>query len=209
MPRLAGLALCCRRGARRMSRRPTTTQAPGAGARTTPAIDRAQGGAAGAARVPERRLNPFIHTFTGGRVLSALMLPWFLLRPPEGFGVLATTGRRTGKTRRRCVRAVRENESVYIVCIGGALAAWVKNIEANPRVHLRIRDGSFTGHARRPAGSAEHGQARQAYCETVNRFDYRECHMHRSGRPTAARIKELHRGWFDTGLPLVVELEDR
>lgn len=48
-----------------------------------------------------------------------------------------------------------------------------------------------------------------AYCELVNRFDYLACMMHRPGRPTRAKIRELHRTWFDRGVPVVVELTDR
>ena len=62
--------------------------------------------------VAERKRNPFLHSSTGGRVLSALMLPHFMLLPPKGFGVLTTTGRRTGKTRRKCVRAIRRGDRV-------------------------------------------------------------------------------------------------
>ena len=39
----------------------------------------------------------------------------------------------------------------------------------------------------------------EAYCETVNPIDYVECVIWRSGRPTRAKIKELHRNWFHDG----------
>jgi deazaflavin-dependent oxidoreductase (nitroreductase family) len=157
--------------------------------------------------VNERNRNPFIGSPGGGRVLSALMLPWFMLRPPRGFGVLSTTGRRTGKTRRRCVRAIRVGERVYLVAIGGPRAAWVKNLLANPAVRLRIADGSFTGTARElePDGT-EVARAMSAFCETLNPFDYAEYRMHRPGRPSAAGIAALHESWFSKGTPLVIEL---
>ena len=47
------------------------------------------------------------------------MLPLFLLRPPSGFGVIETTGRKTGKTRRKCVRAIRRGNKVYLVQLRG------------------------------------------------------------------------------------------
>src|SRR5438445_9117554 len=50
-----------------------------------------------------------------GKWLSAMMLPLFLLRPPSGFGVIETTGRKTGKVRRKCVRAIRRGEVAYLV----------------------------------------------------------------------------------------------
>jgi hypothetical protein len=48
-------------------------------------------------------------------------------------------------------------------------------------------------------------QAREAICETVTLFDYGECGVHLRGLPTRPKIKELHRYWFDTGIPLVIE----
>jgi hypothetical protein len=60
----------------------------------------------------ERKLNPFINTPAGGRALSAMQLPFFLVRLPSGYGVLTTTGRKTGKVRRRCVRAIRRGDVV-------------------------------------------------------------------------------------------------
>jgi hypothetical protein len=41
----------------------------------------------------------------------------------------------------------------------------------------------------------------------VNPFDYAECALWRRGRPTRAKIQDLHRGWFREGIPLVVELD--
>lgn len=157
--------------------------------------------------VAERR-NLLVRSLGGARVLSALQLPSFVVRPPSGFGVITTTGRKTGKARRKCVRAIRRGNKAYLVSIGGARVAWLKNIRANPNVHLRIPGGTFSGVARELDEAEELQQAMAAYCGTVNRFDYAECAIHRRGRPTRRKIKELHRAWFDEGVPLVVELEE-
>ena len=150
-----------------------------------------------------------------GKWLSAIMLPLFLLRPPSGFGVIETTGRKTRKTRRKCVRAIRRGNKVYLVQLRppevalrnpAALSGWVLNIRADPRVKLRIRGGTFPGVARELSDSSELAEAREAFCETVHLFDYGECDVHLRGFPTRAKITELHRYWFDTGVPLVVEL---
>ena len=156
--------------------------------------------------VPERQRNVLVRSTAGGRVLSALQFPFFTLLPPGGFGVITTTGRRTGKARRKCIRVIRKGNKAFIVSIPGAEAAWVKNIRANPDIRLRIRSGRLRGIGRELSGPAERQQARAAYCETVNPFDYAECTMHRRGRPTGSKIAELHRTWFEGGLPLVVEL---
>jgi deazaflavin-dependent oxidoreductase (nitroreductase family) len=157
--------------------------------------------------VPERQRNPLVRSPAGARVLSALQLPWFTVLPPRGFGVITTTGRRTGKTRRKCVRAIRRGDRAYLVAIGGARNAWLKNVRANPGVRVRIRDGTFRGAARELRDGEETQEASAAFCGTVNPFDYLECTMHRTGRPTRLKIEELHRTWFEGGIPLVVELE--
>jgi deazaflavin-dependent oxidoreductase (nitroreductase family) len=156
--------------------------------------------------VPERQHNPFVRSLAGGRVLSALMLPWFAALPPSGFGVITTRGRKSGKMRRKCIRAIRRGNEAYIVSIPGAYAAWLKNIRANPNVRLRIRGGTFTGIARELRETAETQAVMDAYCGTVNPADYLECTLHRRGRPTRSKIKELHRTWFQEGIPLVVDL---
>jgi len=156
------------------------------------------------AYVAERKHNPFINSRTGGRVLSALQAPWFTLLPPRGFGVLTMTGRRTGKRRRKCVRAIRRGNRVYLVSIRST--HWLSNVRANPKVRLRIRSGTFAGVVREPRSAEELEQAREAYCETVNRFDHAECRMWRPGRPTRSKVQELHREWFTHGTPLIIEL---
>jgi deazaflavin-dependent oxidoreductase (nitroreductase family) len=163
-----------------------------------------------------RGRNLFLRSPTGGRVLSALTLPGFTLHPPLGYGVLITTGRRSGKTRRRCIHAVRHGQRAYIVMIRPTpaaiaamhTAAWMWNIRADPNVRLRLRGGSFAGRARELSDESELQSAREIYCETVNPFDYVECAFHRGGWPTRAKIIALHRSWFDSGIPLVVELHN-
>ena len=158
-----------------------------------------------------------IRSARDGRLLSALMLPLFLVRPPSGFGVITTTGRKTGKARRKCIRVLRRGNKAYIVQLRppelaairpSAVSAWVWNIRSNPNVTLRIRGGTFAGVARELEESAELAEAREAFCETVNLFDYGECDVHLRGLPTRSKIKELHRYWFDTGIPLAVDLVD-
>jgi deazaflavin-dependent oxidoreductase (nitroreductase family) len=156
-----------------------------------------------------------IRSARDGRVLSAVMLPFFALRTPAGYGVITTVGRKTGRTRRKCIRVTRRGNRAYIVMLRppklamtrpSAAAAWVWNIRANPNARLRMRGGTFAGVARELTDPAELEQAREALCDTVNLFDYGECDLHLRGLPTRAKIKDLHRYWFDTGIPLVVEL---
>lgn len=184
-------------------------------ANDSPSDRSATGEQSGPAPYSERRRNAFVRSARGGRVLSALMLPDFLLAAPAGFGVLTTTGRRSGKRRRKCVRAVRVANEAYLVMLGPALtkdpqaiAAWLWNIRAVPNVSLRIRGGTFAGVARELREPSEVQRARTAYCDTVHSFDYVMCAFHRSGRPTKDKIQQMTRHWFDVGIPVAVELAD-
>ncbi|MGH6692913.1 MAG: nitroreductase family deazaflavin-dependent oxidoreductase [Gammaproteobacteria bacterium] len=151
------------------------------------------------------RRNPLTSTPTGGRILSAAQVPWFMLLPPRGFGVLTTTGRKSGKKRRRCVRVVRVENTAYATAIRGSKAGWLRNARAHPTVWLRIRGGTFEG-AARALRADEVDVARNTYCETLHRLDRIEYVLHMPGRPTPERIKALHEHWFTTGTPLAIEL---
>jgi deazaflavin-dependent oxidoreductase (nitroreductase family) len=163
----------------------------------------------------EPKHRQLLRSAADGRRLSAAMLSFFLLRPPVGFGVITTTGAKTGKLRRKCVRVIRVGGTAYLVALRppavaisnpSLVNAWVWNIRANPSVSLRIRGGTFSGVARELTDPAELAQARTALCDTVNRFDAAECTMHLKGRPTRAKIEELHAYWFDTGIPIAIDL---
>jgi deazaflavin-dependent oxidoreductase (nitroreductase family) len=145
------------------------------------------------------------HTHTFGRFLSASQLPYFQLRPPQDYGVLTTTGHKTGKRRARCVRVVRRGDRAYLVAIGGNRNHWARNILATPEVGLRLRDGRFKGTARViPPGEAD--EARAAYSADVHWFERLEWRVWRKGSFTAEGSRDLHRHWFDSGLPFLVEL---
>ncbi len=88
----------------------------------------------------------------------------------------------------------------------GAGTGWARNALQHPEVRLRLPGASFSGRVREVHGETENRQARDAYCESVHRFDYLTWINWRKGRPTPARIRGLLRAWFDEGTPLVVEL---
>ncbi len=154
----------------------------------------------------DRKRNPFLNSATGGRVLSALQLPFFLARPPADYGVLITRGRKSGKVRRRCIRVARRGDVAYLVAIKGPRTAWLKNVQADPHVRLRVSGGTFSGTARE-LRAEERQIALEAYCDLSGFFEHLEYRMWRQGKPSPAEIQDLHRTWFETGTPLVVELE--
>jgi deazaflavin-dependent oxidoreductase (nitroreductase family) len=63
---------------------------------------------------------------------------------PPGFAILETTGRRTGRARQVPVGAVRKEGAVWIVVEHGRSAFYVRNLEANPRVRVKLRHGLTT-----------------------------------------------------------------
>lgn len=150
--------------------------------------------------------NPLTTKPTGGRILSALQLPFFMLLPPRGFGILTTTGRKSGKKRRKCVRAIRDGNEVYLVSLRGRYGAWFRNLQTEPRVRLRIRGGTFEGVAREITEPEEYEAGKAVYCGTVNPFDRLEYRAHRRGRPTPERIRDLHTHWFTVCVPVVIDL---
>jgi deazaflavin-dependent oxidoreductase (nitroreductase family) len=177
--------------------------------------DNGQGSIARAAAVEAPKHKRLLRTARDGAILSALMLPAVQLSPPAGYGVITTTGRKTGKRRRKCVRVIRRNDRAYLVQLvpphlavtrPRAVSGWLLNIRANPQVLLRIQGGSFQGTAREITDPAELEVARAVICDNVYLTDYAEAGLHLRGLPSRAKIKELHQYWFDTGHPLVIEL---
>jgi len=152
-----------------------------------------------------------------GRILSAIMLPFYAFATAPGHGVLTTNGRKSGKARRTCIRAIRRGDTAYLVMLRPpalsienptAVAAWVLNIRANPNVRLKLGRRVYRGTAREMADSTELQAAREAICNTVHLIDYGECDLHLRGLPSRTKIKELHRYWFDTGIPIAIDLAD-
>lgn len=160
-------------------------------------------------RAETRRWNPFVRSRQGGRVLSALKLPFLLPLPtPAGYAVLETTGWRTGRRRRKCVRAIRSGDTAYVVAIGGGLTGWVQNLLADPHVRLRHGRRWYAGTAHVVDEPAELPDARHAYVDTNVPFDYATCDMHRRGLPSRQKIVELTGAWFEGGLPIAIDLQD-
>ena len=71
-------------------------------------------------------LNPFVKA----AARAGLPLPWVV--------ILETTGRRSGEPRRVPVTRLLEGDTLWIVTEHGRKAAYVRNIEADPRVRVRI-----------------------------------------------------------------------
>ncbi|WKG05090.1 nitroreductase/quinone reductase family protein [Mycolicibacterium sp. HK-90] len=170
-----------------------------------------------AAAVELAKHRKLITSVLSGRILSALMLPMLRWAPPAGYGVLTTTGRRTGRRRSRCVRIVRAGDRAYVVALRPPKLAvehpdwvngWVHNIRAEPAVSVRLPGGSRRGRATEITDPAEYRMARALLAERVYLVDFAECAIHLRGLPSKAKILGLHRYWFDTGNPVRIDLAD-
>ena len=71
-------------------------------------------------------LNPVVK----GAVRAGIPLP--------GIAILETRGRKSGQPRRTPVGKAIEGNTLWVVAEHGRKAAWVRNIEADPRVRVRL-----------------------------------------------------------------------
>ena len=154
---------------------------------------------------PDHNRSKFTTTQQGGKRLSELQLPWFTVFPPRGFGVLTTKGRKTRQPRRTCIRAIREDDTAFVVAIGGDRTGWLRNVRADPRVKLRIRGGTFDGVAR-ALRDEELQRAEAIYCQFTGPFEFLESLAHLRGLPARSKIRRMHEHWFRTVTPIAIEL---
>lgn len=61
--------------------------------------------------------------------------------------LLTTTGRRSGKRRVTPLQYEELDGKIYVTAAYGLRADWVRNIQANPCVEVRVRGGRFQGFA--------------------------------------------------------------
>ena len=87
------------------------------------------------ARIDKRRVATALARYTVNPVVKGMIAVG--LTPP-GVVLLETTGRRTGSARRTPVGARRDGNSLWLVAEHGRRAGYVRNIEADPRVRVKI-----------------------------------------------------------------------
>ena len=71
------------------------------------------------------------------------------------FLYLTTTGRHTGLAREIEIWFTERNGRFYLIAEHGGSANWVRNIQVNPRVRVRVADRWFAGTARLVADERE------------------------------------------------------
>ena len=82
-----------------------------------------------------------LHPLQRSVVNPLVKLAWGLGIGPPGDALLETTGRRTGQPRRTPICDGLEGETFWLVAQQGRHADWVRNIEADPRVRVKVRSG--------------------------------------------------------------------
>jgi deazaflavin-dependent oxidoreductase (nitroreductase family) len=80
-----------------------------------------------------------ISTFASAKLLNPLVRAAARAGfPLPGYVLLETTGRRSGQPRQVPVGKALEGDTLWVVAEHGLRAAYVRNIQANPRVRVRI-----------------------------------------------------------------------
>lgn len=84
-----------------------------------------------------------VHLLQTHAVNPVVMLAHNLGLPPPGDALLETTGRRTGLPRHTPVcDGLTEDDVFWLVAQRGRDADWVRNIQADPRVRVKVRTRS-------------------------------------------------------------------
>jgi deazaflavin-dependent oxidoreductase (nitroreductase family) len=86
-------------------------------------------------RVDRRRVSTILSTRLFNPLVKAVSNAGL---PVPGIAILETTGRRSGRPRRTPVGASVDGDGCWIVAEHGRKAAYVRNIEADPRVRIKL-----------------------------------------------------------------------
>ena len=85
--------------------------------------------------------------FMTNRVVNRIVRPLAARGLAPGVALLETTGRKSGEPRRTPVGDGLRGDAFWIVTEHGYASAYVKNIQANPRVRVRARGSWRSGTA--------------------------------------------------------------
>lgn len=107
------------------------------------------------------------------------------------FCYLTTIGRVTGVSRQIEIWFALHNRTLYMLSGGRDRSDWVRNIQRNPSVRVRIRDIDFQGTGRVVSDAAEDTLARQLLFEKYRTRDDDD-------------LTE----WAQTALPVAVDFAD-
>src|SRR5690606_28561145 len=109
----------------------------------------------------------------------------------EDYCYLTTRGRRTGKPHEIEIWFGMQDGSLYLLSGGGLASDWVKNLQAEPRVQVRLKGERFAATARLVEDVAEQAVAR---CLLAAKYYHWE-----TGKPL--------NDWAATALPVALDVE--
>ena len=98
-----------------------------------------------ARRFDKRRLTTSLGRYVVNPLVKAAVHTGMAAR---GWAILETTGRKSGKPRRNPVGNGLDGDTFWIVSEHGRRAGYVRNLEANPRVRVKVRGRWRSGSAR-------------------------------------------------------------
>jgi deazaflavin-dependent oxidoreductase (nitroreductase family) len=109
-----------------------------------------------------------VSTFLSARLLNPLVRAAARAGVPlPGYVLLETTGRRSGQPRQVPVGKALEGDTLWVIAEHGLRAAYVRNIQADPRVRVRIGRRWCTGSAHVLSGD----EWRECQRRIPNRFN--------------------------------------
>jgi deazaflavin-dependent oxidoreductase (nitroreductase family) len=85
-----------------------------------------------------------VHTLQKYLLNPPIKLALTIGLPLPGYALLETKGRKTGKPRRTPVGYGRVGSQFWLVAEHGMQAGYVRNIERDPRVRMKLREGFRT-----------------------------------------------------------------
>jgi deazaflavin-dependent oxidoreductase (nitroreductase family) len=120
--------------------------------------------------------------FEGHALLGALA--------DEDYCYLTTIGRVSGRPHEIEIWFAAQGHTIYMLSGGGERSDWVKNLQANPAVTVRIDGQTFAGRARIVSNAQEDALARRLLADKYGEYED-------DGQPTE---------WARTALPVAVDL---
>lgn len=90
----------------------------------------------------------------------------------------------------------------------GERAQWLQNVRANPRVTLKLHDGTHQGVAHEAAEASDKEQANEIYVGSTVSHDYLDYAVYEWGFPTRNNVRKAHKEWFDAGIPVIIDLKE-
>jgi deazaflavin-dependent oxidoreductase (nitroreductase family) len=121
------------------------------------------------------------------------MVDGFEAAAEDDFCYLCTRGRRTGRDHEIEIWFAVDGGTLYLLSGGGERADWVRNLRADPRVTVRVRDRTRPGRAHAVA-------ARTDEDERARRLVYEKYEPRYGGDLT---------GWRARALAVAIDLDDQ